>query len=506
MKKIGPEVVKVKRYNIKNGSSLSIFPLNYVDSPPRPKRVETEQPEKVSFSNRVNEDLVADYKDIEAPPTDRLFDTFPYSREETKQSFSKYKRYGKRNNSRENTDASLCDPQFTKMNGSYMSEQSIPINDIHRTDTLDVPRKLNLNSNISKRISNSKGRNTKRLDGSDPYSNNDITVSSLIKRRGKDVNFPNILSIKESTDEIVADSVPDSPYFSTNIKVFKGNKHLADSANISENPLTLRSAFKKNFSNNPSNFETRVEMNIQDEVEKLGASLNQDQLLANFTHVNQKILTMSLKSNQSPSSNLQKLCLIQKFERDEFEAKDDVKNPYNSNLIPEEAARPRKNFKGRNSRFMHRAASKTPDCTITAFKLPEIADKNSTIQHDTKANSRKVSFGRYDNRSVEKNDRESVKSQKDSLKSLTSGKIVEDTLINLHNIKRPSTTMHINKNYKLNKKMRRYKEGRESFEKMPYGNKAAKANRDLIEKFSQTLQQYEAKLNPRVEDTMQDYR
>ena len=125
--KINPEVIKLKEHNIKNVSSSSIIPLNYADMQPKIKKIASEGQEKVSFSNRVNEDLLVDYKNVEPPPTERFFDTFSYSREETKQSLKKNNALSQRKTTREiqNTDTTFQEYFNAKGNYSYISDQSV---------------------------------------------------------------------------------------------------------------------------------------------------------------------------------------------------------------------------------------------------------------------------------------------------------------------------------------------------------------------------------------------
>ena len=61
-----------------------VVPVIYTHSNSVIKHIDSEKAEKVSFSNRVDEDLTAEYKGVDAPPSERLFDTFTGSREETK--------------------------------------------------------------------------------------------------------------------------------------------------------------------------------------------------------------------------------------------------------------------------------------------------------------------------------------------------------------------------------------------------------------------------------------
>jgi hypothetical protein len=65
-------------------SNLKLMPMSHAESPERISKKRNR--ESVGFSNRVNKDLIVEYKPVEAPPTERFFDTFPDSREETKQS------------------------------------------------------------------------------------------------------------------------------------------------------------------------------------------------------------------------------------------------------------------------------------------------------------------------------------------------------------------------------------------------------------------------------------
>lgn len=60
------------------------MPMSYAETPERISKRPTR--ESVGFSNRIDKDLVVEYKPIEAPPTERFFNTFTDSREETKQS------------------------------------------------------------------------------------------------------------------------------------------------------------------------------------------------------------------------------------------------------------------------------------------------------------------------------------------------------------------------------------------------------------------------------------
>lgn len=246
-----------------------------MDGPWRTKSNKPDPQEKISFSNRINTDLVAEFKVIEPPPTDRFFDTYTESREETKQSLQYNKRYNdqrKTSSKVHNTDTTLYDIQLTRGNHSYISDQSISLGDINKTDisaivpntsdSMDVSRKVNLNIKINSKISRMNSGSRKARDLQEAYSNN-ITISSLIKRRGKDRNLANFLSIKETNIEIEQNSGPDSPYFSTNVKALRSNK-LEHSANISENPLNAVMSFNKRFSHVAAKLENRFEMNIQD--------------------------------------------------------------------------------------------------------------------------------------------------------------------------------------------------------------------------------------------------
>lgn len=109
-------------------SGHSNFPLNYEDNIEHKRIPREDPPEKVSFSNRVDTDLVADYKEVEAPATERMFDTYTNSREETKQSLHRGHRYDYRKTSREvnHTDSTMYDFFNTRDNGSYTTYKSNP--------------------------------------------------------------------------------------------------------------------------------------------------------------------------------------------------------------------------------------------------------------------------------------------------------------------------------------------------------------------------------------------
>lgn len=126
--------IKVNSYNIKkNKLKATIVPVLFNRTPSVIKRIATEQAEKVSFSNRVDEDLVVEYQGLDAPPTDRFnFDTATYSREETKQSLRRRSEFGYKKTSREmhNTDTSIYDIHQTRGNHSYVSDQSAYYHDV----------------------------------------------------------------------------------------------------------------------------------------------------------------------------------------------------------------------------------------------------------------------------------------------------------------------------------------------------------------------------------------
>jgi hypothetical protein len=117
---------------------------------------------------------------------------------------------------------------------------------------------VKINSIISRQRSGSR----KERDQQEAYSNN-ISVSSVIKRKGNDRHIVDFLTIKESKVEIEENSGPDSPYFSSSVKGLRSNK-LEDTSNVSEQPLNGGVSFQKKYSHVASKFNNRLEMNIQD--------------------------------------------------------------------------------------------------------------------------------------------------------------------------------------------------------------------------------------------------
>jgi hypothetical protein len=116
---------------------------------------------------------------------------------------------------------------------------------------------VKINSIINRQRSGSR----KARDQQEAYSNN-ISVSSVIKRKGNDRHIVDFLTIKESKVEIEENSGPDSPYFSSNVKGFRSNK-LEDTSNVSEQPLTSGVSFQKKYSHVASKLDNKLETNIQ---------------------------------------------------------------------------------------------------------------------------------------------------------------------------------------------------------------------------------------------------
>ena len=196
--KIQPDVIKLKEHNIKNVSASSIIPLNYADVKSKAKKFKSESQEKVSFSNRVNQDLIVDYRNAEPAPTERFFDSFSNSREETKFSIKKGYDYSNRKTSREvqNTETTLQDYFNTKANHSYLSDKSVNMNDINRTETSGIfplntdsviksSKRMFSNMLIDQNCSKVLGRNNGKLEGQESYYDN-ILISSITKHKGKD--------------------------------------------------------------------------------------------------------------------------------------------------------------------------------------------------------------------------------------------------------------------------------------------------------------------------------
>lgn len=318
--KIEPDVINLKEHNIKNVSASSIIPLNYADVQPKVKKLKAEQQEKVSFSSRVNQDLIVDYKNAEHPPTERFFDSFSHSREETKHSVMKGYGYSYRKTSREvqNTESTLHEyfkSDNTKANQSYMSDKSININDINRTETSGIfplntdsisrcSKKLYTNVLIDQNCSKNWGRNRTKLGSQDPYYDN-ILVSSITKHKGKDKNLDHVMSIQESKDEQADNSGRSSPYFSTNLKGFKSVK-MTDTMMASDQQESL---FPKNLSSHLLASERKDDMIIEEE------SFNIDPV----TLINHKFNNINISSINSPSGKGQKqyrLKILTELEKD----------------------------------------------------------------------------------------------------------------------------------------------------------------------------------------------
>lgn len=242
------------------------------------------------FSNKVNEDLIADYNEVEVPPTERFrFNTSSYSREETKQSMMKSEWNGNRKTNRELHNTESTFNYFnTKVNNSFTSDKSIKINELYKSESSrniaalesgDSSRKMYTNITIDKNLMNQKDRNYVQTEGDGPYYDNNITVSTLIKRKGKDRDriLTNIISIKDSKDEVEHNNGKSSPYFTTNLKGFKSNR--VTSSNKDSNNSAHVSFFNKNISNNITLIDSKGEMNIQEE------SVNVEQDADDYRHL-----------------------------------------------------------------------------------------------------------------------------------------------------------------------------------------------------------------------------
>ena len=156
--KIDSDDVHVKQYSIKVKSKNAIVPILYNRTPSVVRRISAEQAEKVSFSNRVDEDLTAEYKGVDIRPTDKFFETWGGdSREETKHSLKRKSNYDYRKTSRENnqTDTSLYDIHQTRGNISYISDPEANFNDNYRSDTsLIIPNTTDSLEHSSKMFTN----------------------------------------------------------------------------------------------------------------------------------------------------------------------------------------------------------------------------------------------------------------------------------------------------------------------------------------------------------------
>lgn len=425
----------------------------------------------------MNKNLIADYKHHETPASERLFDAFTDYREETKQSLRRDTHY----NYNKNTESTLYD--FFNKNESYISDGSLHLGDVHKTqfssrqhpnttDSMDISKRMHANLGISRKLKKNRGRNSRRFDDGEPYNSNGITLSSIIKRKGKDSKLDNILKTveKQQNDD---NSAPDSPYFSTQVKAIRSNR-VADSSHISENPSLFVNVFQKKLSLNPINSDTREEMNIQDE-QNAKQQNNFNSILSEQLEVfNAKAIAMSLENNPSDHIELSKLKLMKKIENQLEGELIMPKHPYRSTkkagsrqMQFEESCR------GVNSISLDRASSKTPDLAmthnITNIKIIKKLKPNNT-------QTQKVSFGVLRKSDLPSRNFDSIHSDK-----FESGSDSQShKSLNLE--QRKSITKFTVMTSKMNKKIKRYQQRREESERFTYANKANRASCTLDSK------------------------
>ena len=456
--------MKLVKYNIKDISSHSVARLNYWDPPVDRKASIVGDQEKVSFWNKVDEDLIVEYKGYEAPPTERFFDTHAGTREETKQSLNN-KLNDNRKTSREinNTDSSLYDFNNTKGNHSYISDQSVHILDINKTDnsylfpnttdSMDINNKVNLNMHYKAKLTRRKRRSRRRKE-KNKISENDIKISSLIKRKGQNRNLGNFLSIKESNFEVDQNSGDISPYYSSNVKNIKSNLN-GEISQISDNPLASVNAFQKKLSQVPQKLDDRFEMNIQ-EVHDQSEDRKAQRSFAKLHGMHKSLMSMSLKNS-----------LINKKELDEFDISNGNIQESKSKLIFPSEGFKKSRYSDRKSRFeetcrqinsisLHRKSSKTPDLKLSN------SDKErwSPSKKSLKWGSRKMSFGVWNEPDLPTKNFDSLDSDKGSILEAEkeyklSWKAKEGTGVFSFN------TSGVLKHHPINKKMRMYSERRE---------------------------------------------
>lgn len=171
--KVEPELVQLQNPKLRNVSANSIIPLQEMEIPCHQLQPENSPnaQEKVSFSNRVDEDLL-EYKGVtDQSPSDQFYFSVTPEREEVKERFRRKSNFGIRRNTsgRRDAETTLGDFQSSRVNHSYVSERSVnmdacyksdtsligPTNDSNQTNT----RKMYGNVIIDKHLGTRKGRN-----------------------------------------------------------------------------------------------------------------------------------------------------------------------------------------------------------------------------------------------------------------------------------------------------------------------------------------------------------
>ncbi|CAI2359387.1 unnamed protein product [Moneuplotes crassus] len=377
------QVIKIPVYNIRNASSATIANLNYCDQPQRCRKVN--ESEKVALCSKVNEDLIAEYGNVEAPPTDRFFDTYGGTREETKQSLN-YRENKRTTRENVNTDSSLNDvAPTTKMNMSNISDNSVRMKEIHTTDSMEInSNKLKLNLKICPQLKDRKNRRS----GQRRNESTNLQISSLLKRKGQNRNIDNFLSIKESKEG--ENSRPGSPYFSTSKNNLKSNLQ-REQSQISDNPLASATAFQINLAQGLNNDDLREEIKIMDGDDLLETP-KANNMTSKLNRLEKEIFIQtaqsSLKTRNKEVSPEVHIAPLERKRETTF-------------IIPEQRNN-KINYKGRqnifeesvraiNSISIDRKSSKTPELEEDAYK----SNKHNSLANeaDSKIGSRKMSFG-----------------------------------------------------------------------------------------------------------------
>ncbi|CAI2359097.1 unnamed protein product [Moneuplotes crassus] len=251
--KMNPKTVKIQAYKIMNAPSVFRANINECNLVAKLKK-ETFQ-EKEPLCNKVNKDLIVDYKNIQEPPSERFFNTYGQTREETKQSLN-YKENKRTSRENFNTESSLNDNSQTKINLSHISDKSVRMKEVHTSDSMEVgSNKLKLNLKIYPKPKEPRNRRScKRRNGT-----SNLKISNLIKIKGQNRNMNNLLTLQKKQGD---SSRPESPYFSAECK----NKRVhaqKEHSQISNNPLASATAFQHSHAQMYSG-EERKEMKIED--------------------------------------------------------------------------------------------------------------------------------------------------------------------------------------------------------------------------------------------------